>query len=83
MRYLLLLVVVACWSPKLVDPVNHHYIARIKGDTLVDHRNAWTLQAKCIPEVQRITYKVGDDIPLVQGGKDSCPWANPTALVHP
>lgn len=78
-----LLVAAACYSPTAIDRVNHHIITRIKADTLVDQRNAWTLKSACIPSVANAPVVIGQDIPLVQGGVDSCPWANPTAKVHP
>jgi hypothetical protein len=77
------LVIFGCKGPSAIDYVNHHFITRIKADTLVDHRNAWTLKQDCIPGVANSAIKIGDDIPLVQNGQDSCPWKNPTALVHP
>lgn len=79
----LMLVVAACYSPTSIDQVNHHFIQRIKGDTLVDHRNAWTLKSSCIPSVANAPVKIGQDIPLVQNRQTSCPWVNPTAKVHP
>lgn len=77
------IVMVACVNPNTVDFVNHHIVTRIKADTLVDQRNAWTLQSKCIPTVASAPVYIGLDIPLVQGGQDSCPWKNPTATIHP
>lgn len=65
------LVAAAC-SQNITDNKIHHYVTRIKADTLVDQRNAWC-QWSTVPKPV-----VGQDV-----GDDACGWTNPTPLIHP
>lgn len=72
--FMILAVVVfagAC-AQNVTDYRVHHYLTRIKADTVVDQRNAWCLW----PNNPKPA--IGDD--LLDA---ACKWTNPTATVHP
>lgn len=50
----------------------HHFVTRIKADTVVDQRNAWCEWANNPKPA------LGSDV-----GDQSCGWTNPTPTVHP
>lgn len=65
------LLAAAC-ATNVTDYQVHHYVARVKADSVVDQRNAWC-QWSTTP-----TPAVGQDV-----ADTACAWTNPTKTVHP
>lgn len=78
MRKLILAVLIAgavvasgC-DKNITDYQVHHYVTRVKADTVVDQRNAWcTFTISPAPAI-------GTDL-----SDEFCIWTNPSATVHP